>query len=79
MVIKGMWSFKAYGCALNWALRRATLQAIVTEHNLSSQLHSLCGDSLEIIQGGLPKGHNVHSHAQLCRGWGSSLDHPDSF
>lgn len=26
-------SFKAYGSALNWALRRATLQAIVIEHN----------------------------------------------
>lgn len=65
-------SFKADGSALNWALGRATLQAIVIVHNFELLATQFIRRQLKenIIQGRLLGVHGVHSHSWICMGWG---------
>lgn len=76
--------FKVHGSALNWALRRATSQAIVTEHNFELSAAQFImrrwGEKHQpTIQGGLLGGHGVHSYSWICMGGAHGLTHPGPF
>lgn len=68
-------SFKACGPALNWAFRRATLQAIVIVHNFELSAAQFIRKQLreKHSSGRIAWGRSIHSYPQICMGWGSWL------